>query len=74
MNSYEFRLNVVNEYLDRLNLDENIRNYYSGRTILVTGGEGYVGSNLIKKLLDEGHTVVSIDNNIKPRNRHDGNQ
>ena len=40
------------------------------KTILVTGGEGYVGSNLIKKLLDEGHTVYSIDNNPKPDNRH----
>jgi UDP-glucose 4-epimerase len=30
--------------------------------ILVTGGAGFVGTNLIKKLLKEGHDVTSIDN------------
>lgn len=30
--------------------------------ILVTGGAGFVGTNLIKRLLKENHTVVSIDN------------
>lgn len=30
--------------------------------ILVTGGNGFIGSNLIKRLLEEGHTVCSIDN------------
>tara|TARA_B100001093_G_scaffold148047_1_gene140744 strand:- start:1037 stop:1897 length:861 start_codon:yes stop_codon:yes gene_type:complete len=30
--------------------------------ILVTGGAGFVGTNLIKKLLKENHEVVSIDN------------
>lgn len=30
--------------------------------ILVTGGAGFVGTNLIKHLLKEGHQVVSIDN------------
>ena len=29
--------------------------------VLVTGGNGFIGSNLIKRLLSEGHTVVSID-------------
>ena len=29
--------------------------------ILVTGGNGFIGSNLIKRLLSEGHEVVSID-------------
>ena len=30
--------------------------------ILVTGGAGFIGSNLIKKLLKENHTVHSLDN------------
>ena len=29
--------------------------------ILVTGGNGFIGSNLIKKLVAEGHEVVSLD-------------
>ena len=29
---------------------------------LVTGGTGFVGTNLIKRLLKDGHEVVSIDN------------
>ena len=29
---------------------------------LVTGGAGFIGTNLIKKLLQEGHEVVSLDN------------
>ena len=30
--------------------------------VLVTGGAGFVGTNLIKRLLSDGHKVVSIDN------------
>ncbi len=32
------------------------------KTILVTGGAGFVGSHLCKRLLGEGHTVISLDN------------
>ena len=32
------------------------------KKILVTGGVGFVGTNLIKRLLSEGHEVISIDN------------
>jgi len=30
--------------------------------VLVTGGAGFVGTNLIKQLLEDGHNVISIDN------------
>ena len=30
--------------------------------ILVTGGNGFIGSNLINRLIEEGHYVISIDN------------
>ena len=29
---------------------------------LVTGGVGFVGTNLIKRLLSDGHEVISFDN------------
>ena len=30
--------------------------------VLVTGGAGFIGTNLIKRLLKDGHNVVSLDN------------
>ena len=30
--------------------------------VIVTGGAGFVGTNLIKRLLKDGHEVVSLDN------------
>ena len=30
--------------------------------ILVTGGAGFVGTNLIKRLIKEDHTIYSLDN------------
>ena len=32
------------------------------KKILVTGGVGFIGTNLIKRLLSEGHEVISVDN------------
>lgn len=32
------------------------------KTILVTGGAGFVGSHLCERLQKEGHTVISLDN------------
>ena len=32
--------------------------------ILVTGGTGFIGSHLCKKLLNQGHYVICLDNNF----------
>ena len=42
--------------------------------VLVIGGAGFVGSNLISELLDHGHDVVSIDNYLSgsEHNHHEG--
>ena len=42
--------------------------------ILVTGGAGFVGTNLIKRLLKDGHEVTSLDNYStgKKENEQDG--
>ncbi|NNE30405.1 MAG: SDR family NAD(P)-dependent oxidoreductase, partial [Saprospiraceae bacterium] len=32
------------------------------KTILITGGAGFIGSNLTKTLLDQGHQIVCLDN------------
>ena len=45
------------------------------KTILVTGGAGFIGSHLCERLLEEGHSVICLDNfdsyydpNLKFRN------
>ena len=32
------------------------------KTILVTGGAGFIGTHLCKKLVEQGHSVISLDN------------
>ena len=36
--------------------------YYNNKRILVTGGAGFLGSHLCKRLVNEGHEVLCIDN------------
>jgi len=65
MHNYEKRIDIVKNYLDKLELDETIHKYYQDRTILVTGGAGAIGSNLVIALsLLVGNTgkVVILDN------------
>lgn len=35
---------------------------YMQKTIVVTGGAGFVGSHLCERLVKDGHTVISLDN------------
>jgi UDP-glucuronate decarboxylase len=39
-----------------------MKNYNSRKRILVTGGAGFLGSHLCKRLLDEGQDVICLDN------------
>ncbi len=37
-------------------------NKYTKKKIIVTGGAGFLGSHLCKRLLDNGHEVICVDN------------
>jgi nucleoside-diphosphate-sugar epimerase len=41
---------------------KNIQKRINNMRVIVTGGAGFVGTNLIKRLIAEGHTVTSVDN------------
>ncbi len=61
----EKRIQWVNEYLLKLELDAELTGYYRGRNILVTGGAGAIGSNLIialSELVGIGGKVIILDN------------
>ncbi|MGA1823472.1 MAG: NAD-dependent epimerase/dehydratase family protein [bacterium] len=64
-NVNEKRIQWVNEYLLKLNLDIELTEYYRDRNILVTGGAGAIGSNLIlalSELVGAGGKVIILDN------------
>lgn len=42
----------------------NIVNYYSGKSILITGGLGFIGSNLARALVTQGANVTLVDSLI----------
>jgi hypothetical protein len=52
---YEIRQITIEVYF-------SARMSFSGKTILVTGGGGYIGSHCTLELLNEGFNVVAIDN------------
>jgi UDP-glucose 4-epimerase len=39
-----------------------IPRYYAPMRILVTGGAGFIGSHLCERLVNDGHSVVALDN------------
>lgn len=59
------RVQWVSEYVTRLNLENSLVKYYRNRNILVTGGAGAIGSNLIlavSELVGAGGKVIILDN------------
>lgn len=42
----------------------------SKKRILITGGAGFLGTNLSKRLLDEGNHVISLDNYLSGLKQH----
>ena len=65
MQDYNYRLDLVTKYLNDLNLNKKITNYFFSRTILVTGGAGAIGSNLVialSKLVGDEGKVIVLDN------------
>lgn len=62
---YEKRIKWVEEYLYQVNFDEKIMNYYKGKSILIVGGAGAIGSNLaiaLSKLVGEDGKITILDN------------
>jgi UDP-glucuronate decarboxylase len=41
-----------------------------GKRIVVTGGAGFIGSHLCRRLLDEGHEVLCVDNLLTGQKRN----
>jgi len=65
MGNFQKRVEMLSQYLDRLNIKQEIIDYYAGRTILVTGGAGAIGSNLIialAKLVGNDGKILVLDN------------
>ncbi len=65
MGNNEKRISLTNEYMNRMNLAREISDYYAGRTILVTGGAGAIGSNLIialSSLVGNNGKILVLDN------------
>jgi UDP-glucose 4-epimerase len=65
MNTCEKRVQLIDDYLGKIDPNNDILNYYADRSILVTGGAGAIGSNLIialAKLVGKNGKIIVLDN------------
>jgi UDP-glucuronate decarboxylase len=47
---------MKNEYINNTDI------LYYKKTILIASGSGFIGSNLCKRLLNEGNKIICLDN------------
>lgn len=65
VDNYQKRIQGITDYLDRVGLADSVVAHYRSRTILVTGGAGAIGCNLIvalSLLVGEQGKIVVLDN------------
>jgi len=65
MNNYNYRIDLVSDYLKKINLSQKIKKYFIGRKILITGGAGAIGSNLVtalSNLVGDKGMIIVLDN------------
>ena len=61
----QFRIRLIEDYFNSIKLSENIKKYYEGRAVLITGGAGAIGSNLaiaLSALVGGSGKIVILDN------------
>jgi UDP-glucose 4-epimerase len=49
--------------------NNNLQTFFKGKKALVTGGLGFIGINIIKRLLDLGAEITAVDNFVSPELR-----
>ena len=65
MDRNEKRVLLVEQYLEQLGLGNKLFDHYRNRVILVTGGAGAIGSNLVialSQLVGDKGKVIILDN------------
>ena len=55
-------LNVSGDILTNLLVQQNMASDFAAMKVLVTGGAGFIGSNICDKLLENGASVICLDN------------
>ncbi len=65
MESRDYRIKLIQKYLLKLKLSSDIKEYFHGKNILVTGGAGAIGSNLVimlSELVGDDGLIIVLDN------------